>query len=414
MMNRENEWFVPAVAAFWGLLFLCCQARAEIDCKIVIARDCRAEVKAAALDMSSILKEMIGKEYPVVTDEAPLAERAILVGKTSHLSDLKLDIDWEKIGSEGYTIQKADNRLVIVGGPDRGTLNGIYVFLEKCLGCRWYAPDCTVIPNRKDLNLEHVVPESRPVFKWRGLTVQNSGDSPQWAARNRANYLNQSTTKSSVGWNQMRQHPLLTGIWHEAHWHIHELCHLLPPEEYFDEHPEYFSLIRGERFKDKTQPCLTNLDVLREVTKRVRQWIATDGAGRMIDLSMNDWRNWCRCPTCKASYLKYGLNGTLVWFVNQIADEVGRDQPEMVFTAFTSYMNYRGKPLGDIRPRPNVVSKVSYVSECRYHAPDECGRNLRHGYDRDLRDWCALTPGGTIYWLSIYGLGPQMHRLERT
>ena len=414
MVSRERKWLGAAVAVSSGLLLLCCQVRAEIDCNIVIAPDSRAEVQAAARDMSSMLNQMTGKEYPVVTDEVPLAEREILVGKSRHLASLELDIDWENIGSDGYDIRAAAKRLIIAGGPDRGTLNGIYVFLEKILGCRWYAPDCTVIPQREKLEFGHVALQSRPAFKWRGLTVQNSGDSPHWAARNRANYLNQCTTKTSAGWNRMRNHPLLTGIWYEARWHIHEMFHLLPADTYFEEHPEYFSLIGGKRLRERTQPCLTNPDVLQEVTARVRQWIASDGAGRMVDLTMNDWGNWCQCPTCKASYSKYDRNGTLVWFVNQVADEVANDHPQTVLTAFMSYMDYRGKPRGDIRPRQNVVSKVSYVSECRYHAPNGCKRNLHHGYDHDLRDWCAVSPGRTIYWLSIYGLGPQMHRLQST
>ena len=414
MIDKQKKCVREVVTVFSGLLLLCCQIRAEVDCNIVIATGCKAEVKAAAQDMSSILSQMTAKQYPVVTDEVPIADREIVVGRNKHLEALGVVIGWKNVGSDGYTIRKAGDRLIIVGGPDRGTLNGIYVFLEEYLGCRWYAPDCTVIPKRQKLEFGDIAIERRPVLKWRGLTVQNSSDSPRWAARNRANYLNQSTTKSSPGWNKMRRHPLLTGIWHEARWHIHELGHLLPAEEYFDEHPEYFSLIRGERLKDRTQPCLTNPDVLQEVTERVRLWIAADGGGRLMDLSMNDWGNWCRCPKCKASYLKYERNGTLLWFVNKVAQIIEKEHPEVMFTAFLSYMNYRGAPLGDIRPRHNVIAKVSYVSQCRYHSLEECGRNLRHGYARDLRDWCALTPGRVIFWLSIYGLGPKMHGLERT
>ena len=414
MISKQNKRLGAIVAVFVGQLWLCCQIRAEVDCNIVIAPSSSVEVKAAAQDMSSILSQMTAKQYPVVTDEVPIADREIVVGRNKHLEALSMVIGWKNVGSDGYTIRKAGDRLIIVGGPDRGTLNGIYVFLEEHLGCRWYSPDCTVIPQRQKLEFGDIAIERKPVFKWRGLTVQNSGDSPRWAARNRANYLNQSTTENSVGWNKMRRHPLLTGIWHEARWHIHELCHLLPAEEYFAEHPEFFSLIQGERLKEKTQLCLTNPDVLQEVIERVRLWLAMDGRGRMIDLSMNDWGNWCRCPRCKASYLKYERNGTLLWFVNKVAQTVEKEHPEVMFTAFLSYMNYRGAPLGDIRPRHNVIAKVSYVSQCRYHALAECERNLRHGYASDLQDWCDLTPGRVIFWLSIYGLGPQMHSLERT
>ena len=94
---------VIVLAVFFGNS---CDARAaEVDCQIVIAPDCRREVKAAAKDMSSMLTEMTGKDYPVVTDEVPLAEREIIVGRNRHLKALDLKINWDKIGSDGYTIR---------------------------------------------------------------------------------------------------------------------------------------------------------------------------------------------------------------------------------------------------------------------------------------------------------------------
>ena len=122
MIDQENKCWSLAGAISMGLLLFCCQVRAKVDCNVVISIDSRSEVKAAALDMSSMLKEMIGKEYPVVTDEIPDANREIIVGRNRHLVVLKVDIDCKKIGTEGYAIRKVGERLVIVGGPDRGTL----------------------------------------------------------------------------------------------------------------------------------------------------------------------------------------------------------------------------------------------------------------------------------------------------
>jgi hypothetical protein len=49
------------------------------------------------------------------------------------------------------------------------------------------------------------------------------------------------------------------------------------PPELFNEHPEYFPLIYGKRTnsaggKQYVQRCLSNPDVLRIATDRVRQW----------------------------------------------------------------------------------------------------------------------------------------------
>jgi len=60
-----------------------------------------------------------------------------------------ISIDFGKLGKEGFTIKTVDSRLVIVGGPELGTIYGVYGFLEKYLGCRWYAPDVNFVPQQK-------------------------------------------------------------------------------------------------------------------------------------------------------------------------------------------------------------------------------------------------------------------------
>ena len=160
MYRPSRNLFLALVAIVLPAVFLGApQAAAQVttvDCQIVIAPDCGREVKASAQDMSSILTEMTGKDSPVVTDEVPNADREIVVGHNRHLAAMNLDIDWARSNPDGYTIRKAGSSLVITGGPERGTLNGIYVFLEKHLGRRWFAPGCTVIPKRNELTFPDV------------------------------------------------------------------------------------------------------------------------------------------------------------------------------------------------------------------------------------------------------------------
>ena len=37
-------------------------------------------------------------------------------------------------------------RLIIAGGNEKGTLYGVYTFLEEYLGCRMYSPECKIDP----------------------------------------------------------------------------------------------------------------------------------------------------------------------------------------------------------------------------------------------------------------------------
>ena len=48
----------------------------------------------------------------------------------------------------------------------------------------------------------------------------------------------------------------------ESYWGVHTFYPLMPPAEFFNDHPEYYSLIDGKRIHDHAQLCLSNPDVL--------------------------------------------------------------------------------------------------------------------------------------------------------
>lgn len=50
----------------------------------------------------------------------------------------------------------------------------------------------------------------------------------------------------------------------------HSFHDLISADEYFDSHPEYFSLVNGKRRKEGTQLCLTNPDVFELSLAKVR------------------------------------------------------------------------------------------------------------------------------------------------
>ena len=109
-------------------------------------------------------------------------------------------------------------------------------------------------------------------------------------------------------------------------------CHtfktLLPPEQYFDAHPEYFSMVGGRRLKERTQLCLTNPDVLAIVVSNVLARIRADPGAKFYGVSQNDWLNGCECPRCAAvDAEEESRAGTLVRFVNAVAEAVEREFP---------------------------------------------------------------------------------------
>ncbi|MFO1521224.1 MAG: alpha-glucuronidase family glycosyl hydrolase [Kiritimatiellia bacterium] len=94
----------------------------------------------AAEELQAFTEQMTGVKLPVMTDEGPLPERAILLGDTRHTAQvLGGPADMAGLGEDGFRLKTAGNHLLILGGPVRGTLTGVYELLERHGGCRWYA-----------------------------------------------------------------------------------------------------------------------------------------------------------------------------------------------------------------------------------------------------------------------------------
>lgn len=112
---------------------------------MVVSRDASPSERHAARELEQCLFEMTGARLPVAGDRDRVRGPTILLGRSEALEALGVKIPWEELGDERFTLKTVGNHLVIAGGRRRGTLYGVYEFLER-LGCRWYTPDFTVTP----------------------------------------------------------------------------------------------------------------------------------------------------------------------------------------------------------------------------------------------------------------------------
>lgn len=90
------------------------------------------------------------------------------------------------------------------------------------------------------------------------------------------------------------------GIKYADGFFVHTFTKLLPPEKYFDEHPEYFAEVDGARLREKTQLCLSNPEVLELVTARVLDELRKQPDAGIFSVSQDDNYNGCTCERCRA------------------------------------------------------------------------------------------------------------------
>jgi hypothetical protein len=310
----------------------------------------------AAEEFQKFTEQMTGVKLPLVTDDAPLPARAVLLGSTRHSAGLLGGpADVAALGEDGFRLKTCPPHLLVIGGPARGTLYGVYETLERFGGCRWYASWHSVIPKRDAWAVPLIDETQKPAFAMREPFWFDLFDG-DLAARNKSNGNAMRLTEKHGGKIRFGG-----GLF------CHTFNPLCPPEEFFATHPEYFSEIDGKRVKDHTQLCLTNPDVLKIVTARVLERIRKDPGAKLFSVSQNDWHNFCTCPACKAiDDREESHAGTLIHFVNQVAEAVEKEFPN-VWIETLAYQ-YTRKPPKTVRPRRNVVPRLCSI-ECDFSTP---------------------------------------------
>jgi hypothetical protein len=341
--------------------------------QIVVGIEASSSEIYAASELQRFLKEISNVDIPIVSDQAPFSKTEILVGNNTHIKNLDVSIDWDNLGDEGYCIKTSGNCLILAGGKKRGTLYAVYGFLEDILGCRWFAPDVSHIPRLERIEVTELDIQKVPILEFRAVGWPPAND-PDWAARNRVN------TGSPLKEKHGGQLTILGGG--------HNFYTLVPPSQYFEKHPEYFSEINGRRTFQKAQLCLTNHEVVELVAEKVKDLLRTDPDPRLVGVGQGDWGGWCECPNCRAiDEAQESHSGTLIHFLNQVGELIEPEFPHVSIVSL-AYQHTRTPPK-DLRPRRNVVPWVCGIECCYSHPIETC--EINRSFKADVAGWARLT-----------------------
>jgi hypothetical protein len=345
------------------------------DYQIVTPNKRSPAVGYAAKELQRFVAEITGVRLPVVSESAAGEGPAFLLGPCGRSVKAGLVERAGKLREDGVLIKSVGADIALLGSNERGNLYSVYVLLEKYLGVRFLAWDCTVVPKDDMLTLPNLDYAYAPPFMYRETLYWDSFPK-QIAARQR---LNGPYTKcdASVG-GKIDFFP-----------YVHSFDDLFPPEEYFKDHPEYFGVQGGKRVAGHVhaQLCLTNPDVLRLAKEKVLKWIDEHPDVPIIDVSQNDGIGPCECEKCMAIVNEEGSqHGPILRFVNAIADEVAKKHPDK-WVETLAYA-YSTKPPAITKPRPNVIIRLCHAG-CYYHGFEKCG--LGANFASYVEQWSKLT-----------------------
>ncbi len=304
----------------------------------------------AAAELQKYIYESTGVCVPYFSDRCPRRGPEISIGiptrdnPCAHITEL---------GEEDFIIRtEPTGDLLIQGGSPRGTLYGVYRFLEKFLGFRCFRRDVETIDTRDELILHEIDICEKPAFEYREAYFRFAFDG-EFCAKNRLNSNMAEISDEQGG--------------HTKFFNFHHSFEdLVPTALYFEEHPEYFSEIDGKR-RGRTQLCLTNPEVVKVATEGVFRWIRENPQCRVFSVAQNDNQAYCTCPNCRAlAESDGGQSGPMIRFVNAIAREVAGKYPHVLLHTF-AYQYTRTAPK-QVTPEPNVIVRLCNI-ECARNKP---------------------------------------------
>ena len=324
---------------------------------VVIPNDAdKIEVRAAE-QFIRYIRSVTGFE-PVLAKEKDfdMKKKAVYIGRTAFAKLQK--INFSELDAEEWIIRTVNDELIIAGGYPRGTLYGVYEYLEK--HAKVSLPDeKTIAASRNtDLTIGEYDLRFKPVIRQRAIHISNASDNPRFKEFNKGYSLSQTYNGMTRFLGGPRPHHTF--------------------RDYIKKWPakaELFSMnAKGERLlpqkgRLRGQICMTNPEARQLTLKQLRVFIQNDRSraakGKypypcVYDISQEDNAHKCECPGCKALAEKEGsYSAPLLDFINFIAREIRKEYPDVYIRTF-AYM-YSEKAPKNLVAEKNVIIQLAIL-----------------------------------------------------
>ncbi|MEI7661095.1 MAG: DUF4838 domain-containing protein [Bacteroidota bacterium] len=325
---------------------------------VVPLRASEVELKAAS-ELQKYLGRVTGVIPGIENDQGPRSSREILIGHSLHFP---ASADSPALDPDGFEITIQRPWIMIAGGSHKGVLYGVYEFVEKHLGCRFWAPGAETIPQKSLIMLPVIHTVANPAFGSREVYYAGMDDQ-DFTDKMRCD---RHAWKGGENW----------GMW------VHTMFSLVPPGKYFETHPEYYALMGGKR--TKTQLCLSNPDVLQITIEELKRRMKEKPQAKYWSVSQMDTYGYCECDGCRGTMPgPVSPSDCMIAFVNKVAAAF----PGKVISTL-AYQYTRSAPK-NVKPASNVNIMLCTI-ECDRSKPLDSDTSAG-SFAADLRDWSAIS-----------------------
>lgn len=337
-VSESDDWFVKSGAS---------------EYKILVPHQADGLIDFAVSELNYFLENTVGITLPVVKDEEIAgadSDKYISIGETSLVSATERT-EWKTdLGSDGFVVKTLRDDVVLLGGSSYGSLYATYRFIETNIGAKVYAEDEIVFTPSKNIKLLDMDIREVPDIARRAISSYQ--------------ITNNSTHRRRL------KFMLHTENW--TYW-THSHFAFLPPDTYYEKHQDWYS-------SDRTQLCLTNEEMAKEMIKNVIAFLEEHPQEEYVTLGQQDKNTFCSCADCTRQIKKYKESGVMIRFVNRVArgvqahfDEKGEGRK--IHFATYAYQKTQAPPVDNngsaldssVCPDDNVAVIVAPLTACYSH-----------------------------------------------
>jgi hypothetical protein len=352
-----------------------------------------AQERLAGEELQEHLCRISGARLEIIPEATPLGNRLpVYIGSAA---DSALDAAIRKQGDDpgSFALVVGADQVAIRGLSPAGTLNGVYELLGQ-LGVRWFMPGelGMVTPQLTTVRIEQQTTIQAPAFPARHLQGVRA---PEWERRMRLGGPYFPASHGIPGFGRRES------------------------ERLFQVHPEYFSLIEGQR--KPRQLCISNPAVLKIATGATKEYFRSRPETAIMGIGANDGRGFCECENCLAldggDYDPFGhypsMTDRYVWFFNHVLEGIQDEFPRKRL-GFYAYSVYNRPPI-KVKPNRQLVPAVALITLCRLHGMSNpvCPEK---SYEKwIIREWGKLVPEVYYrgYWFNLADPGLPFFMIDR-
>ncbi|MBQ7695059.1 MAG: DUF4838 domain-containing protein [Lentisphaeria bacterium] len=407
----------------------------KVNFEVVTPAKGSRTAKFAAAELAAFLGQIAGAKVPVLN--APTGKKcAFIVGDPAAAAAAGLDL--KKLDRDGFYIKSFKGNVIIIGNDDpkghparlaawneRGTLNGVYEFLERFGGVRFYFPSPmgTIVPAKKEWRLPALDIADRPDSQYRRIYSIEMKE----LNHGKKDYLPADMNFSDTN----RLTILRTRMSTLNIPNCHGLAYLGLIERFKKSHPEYFALRPDGTRVDGTNVTHPNYKrghvcfssgIKEEIYQDAAAFLSGKPAtsrnvlmpdGKVywhpqlfslpfFNIMPNDSMFPCKCDKCKAEYAKGPQAVTdLVWrFETDIAKRLQQNKIPGYITVM-AYSDYKKIPTMEIPT--NVIVQLALTGPWKESNPAEQAKD-----DKLLADWFRKLGQKTYLWTYVNKSGSRI------